>query len=140
MRRDDGSAGPTGCVGNNGTTGATTHAAGPSIPSPTDGSITAELARRSGQGVTPAQGRALRSAQAQRACKIRDLARTSSMALPLLRQSIYSRVAGYKDINDAERFRIDPAIAACGWRRLSPCDSSRLSAPSDGMAASQILL
>ena len=63
MRRDDGSAGPTGCVGNDGTTGASACATGPSIPSPADGSITAELARRSGQGVTPAQGCALRSAQ-----------------------------------------------------------------------------
>jgi hypothetical protein len=30
--------------------------------------------------------------------------------LPLLRQSIYSRLAGYEDVNDAERLRIDPAM------------------------------
>ncbi len=30
--------------------------------------------------------------------------------LPLLRQSIYSRLAGYEDVNDAERLAIDPAM------------------------------
>jgi hypothetical protein len=30
--------------------------------------------------------------------------------LPLLRQSIYSRLAGYEDVNDAERLAVDPAM------------------------------
>ena len=30
----------------------------------------------------------------------------------LLRQSIYSRLAGYEDLNDAERLRVDPAMKA----------------------------
>ena len=30
----------------------------------------------------------------------------------LLRQSIYSRLAGYEDLNDAERLRVDPAMRA----------------------------
>jgi hypothetical protein len=29
---------------------------------------------------------------------------------PLLRQSIYSRLAGYEDVNDAERLPVDPAM------------------------------
>ena len=32
----------------------------------------------------------------------------------LLRQSIYSRLAGYEDVNDAERLCVDPAMRA-GW-------------------------
>jgi hypothetical protein len=30
----------------------------------------------------------------------------------LLRQSIYSRLAGYEDVNDAERLSLDPALRA----------------------------
>jgi len=30
--------------------------------------------------------------------------------VPLFRQSIYSRLAGYEDVNDAERLRVDPAM------------------------------
>jgi Transposase DDE domain group 1 len=30
--------------------------------------------------------------------------------LPLLRQSIYGRLAGYEDVNDAERLSVDPAM------------------------------
>ena len=30
--------------------------------------------------------------------------------LALLRQSLYSRLAGYEDVNDAERLRLDPAL------------------------------
>ena len=34
--------------------------------------------------------------------------------VPLLRQSIYSRLAGYEDVNDAERLSIDPAMRHVG--------------------------
>ena len=46
------------------------------------------------------------------------------LLVPLLRQSIYSRLAGYEDVNDAERLCIDPAmintasqqaVRWCGW-------------------------
>ena len=34
-------------------------------------------------------------------------------AMPtLLRQSIYSRLAGYEDVNDAERLSVDPVLRA----------------------------
>ena len=46
--------------------------------------------------------------------------------IPLLRQSVYSRLAGYEDVNDAERLSVDPAMrrvvggrAALGWRQSS---------------------
>lgn len=40
---------------------------------------------------------------------------------PLLRQSIYSRVAGYEDVNDAERLCIDPALRyVVGGRASQP--------------------
>jgi hypothetical protein len=32
------------------------------------------------------------------------------LLVPLLRQSIYSRLAGYEDVNDAERLAVDPAM------------------------------
>ena len=37
--------------------------------------------------------------------------------VPLLRQSLYSRLAGYEDTNDAERLAQDPAMRVIvGWR------------------------
>src|SRR3954464_13529098 len=42
---------------------------------------------------------------------------TRHTATALLRQSIYSRLAGYEDLNDAERLRFDPTMrAAVGGR------------------------
>ena len=32
------------------------------------------------------------------------------LLVPLLRQSVYSRLAGYEDVNDAERLAVDPAM------------------------------
>jgi hypothetical protein len=36
----------------------------------------------------------------------------------LLRQSVYSRIAGYEDINDAERLSQDPTFRLIGPRRF----------------------
>ena len=37
--------------------------------------------------------------------------------VPLLRQCVYSRLAGYEDTNDAERMAQDPAMKViAGWR------------------------
>ncbi len=35
---------------------------------------------------------------------------TQHTMLALLRQGIYGRLAGYEDVNDAERLRVDPAM------------------------------
>ncbi len=41
--------------------------------------------------------------------------------VPLLRQSIYSRLAGYEDVNDAERLSVDPAMRhVVGGRAMLP--------------------
>ena len=37
----------------------------------------------------------------------------------LLRQAVYSRLAGYEDTNDAERWAVDPAMRAVVGRRAS---------------------
>jgi len=58
-------------------------------------------------------------------------ARTDAMLIGLLRQSVFGRLAGYKDVNDAERLRHDPAMhwivggkAAQGCAVRSPIRSS----------------
>ena len=46
----------------------------------------------------------------------------------LLRQSVYSRLAGYEDLNDAERVSIDPTFRLIGsqkiWDRLPVCSGT----------------
>ncbi len=47
------------------------------------------------------------------ACELRDNRtekNTQHSLLALLRQSIYSRLAGYEDTNDAERLCVDPSM------------------------------
>ena len=50
--------------------------------------------------------------------------------VPLLRQSVYSRLAGYEDTNDAERLSQDPAMrVVVGWR-----DGDRAAASTNTMS------
>ena len=48
----------------------------------------------------------------------------------LFRQSVFGRLAGYEDVNDAERLRHDPAMVLAARRlravRLSPSQMGRL--------------
>jgi hypothetical protein len=37
----------------------------------------------------------------------------------MLRQAVYSRLAGYEDTNDAERLAVDPAISTFGLLALA---------------------
>src|SRR6266850_2332028 len=52
---------------------------------------------------------------------LRDSRRGKNIQLPLadlLRQSIYSRLAGYKEVNDAARLSQDPAFPLIGSRKI----------------------
>jgi hypothetical protein len=48
----------------------------------------------------------------------------------LLRQSIYSRMAGYEDVNDAERLAHDPTFRLIGSEFI--CNPARASLASSG--------
>ena len=47
--------------------------------------------------------------------------------VPLLRQSIYSRLAGYEDVNDAERLAVDPALRHVVGGRTARADKEAAS-------------
>ena len=49
------------------------------------------------------------------------------LLVPLLRQSIYSRLAGYEDVNDAERLAVDPAIRHVVGGRAAQADNEAAS-------------
>jgi hypothetical protein len=44
------------------------------------------------------------------------------LLVPLLRQSVYSRLAGYEDVNDAERLAVDPALRHVVGGRAAQAD------------------
>jgi hypothetical protein len=48
----------------------------------------------------------------------------------LLRQSIYSRLAGYEDVNDAERLRVDPVLCHVVGERAGGGPRRRFHQPS----------
>ncbi len=49
------------------------------------------------------------------------------LLVPLLRQSIYSRLAGYEDVNDAERLAVDPAMRHVVGGRAAEVDNEAAS-------------
>ena len=49
------------------------------------------------------------------------------LLVPLLRQSIYSRLAGYEDVNDAERLAVDPAMRHVVGGRAAEADKEAAS-------------
>jgi hypothetical protein len=59
--------------------------------------------------------------------------------VPLLRQSIYSRLAGYEDVNDAERLAVDPAMRHVVGGRAALADKYAASTSEVGRFETDIL-
>jgi len=59
--------------------------------------------------------------------------------LPLLRQSIYSRLAGYEDVNDAERLSVDPAMRHVVGGRAAMADKRAASTSEVGRFETEII-
>ena len=59
--------------------------------------------------------------------------------VPLLRQSVYSRLAGYEDVNDAERLAIDPAMRHVVGGRAMLADKYAASTSEVGRFETEIL-
>ena len=61
------------------------------------------------------------------------------MLVPLLRQSIYSRLAGYEDVNDAERLSVDPAMRHVVGGRAALADKRAASTSEVGRFETEII-
>ena len=58
---------------------------------------------------------------------------------PLLRQSVYSRLAGYEDVNDAERLTVDPAMRHVVGGRAAQAEMQATSPGDVGRIETEIL-
>ena len=61
------------------------------------------------------------------------------LLVPLLRQSIYSRLAGYEDVNDAERLAVDPAMRHVVGGRAAEADNEAASMSVVGRFETELL-
>ena len=61
------------------------------------------------------------------------------LLVPLLRQSIYSRLAGYDDVNDAERLAVDPAMRHVVGGRAAQADKEAASTSGVGRFETETL-
>ena len=61
------------------------------------------------------------------------------LLVPLLRQSIYSRLAGYEDVNDAEQLAVDPAMRHVVGGRAAEADHEAASMSVVGRFETEIL-
>ena len=61
------------------------------------------------------------------------------LLVPLLRQSIYSRLAGYEDVNDAERLAVDPAMRHVVGGRAAQADKEAASTSGVGRFETEML-
>ena len=61
------------------------------------------------------------------------------LLVPLLRQSIYSRLAGYEDVNDAERLAVDPALRHVVGGRAARADKEAASSSGVGRFETEML-
>ena len=61
------------------------------------------------------------------------------LLVPLLRQSIYSRLAGYEDVNDAERLAVDPAMRHIVGGRAAEADKEAASTSGVGRFETEML-
>jgi len=61
------------------------------------------------------------------------------LLVPLLRQSIYSRLAGYEDVNDAERLAVDPVMRHVVGGRAAQADMEAASTSGVGRFETEIL-
>ena len=61
------------------------------------------------------------------------------LLIPLLRQSIYSRLAGHEDVNDAERLAVDPAMRHVVGGRAALADKEAASPSGVGRVETEML-